>query len=164
MDPERGGAMEGGDQAKQAKSKRDRNHTPLDMIRDPKRRRHLAKYYNYLSIVERTAKHSNQTSDTELRKLLDQYGMLDEGEVGSYRLFEENTKSGEWPVYGIYNTMRAPPGQHWFCCYKGRKYDPLGKDASRTQEQPDAADNCGQRCVAYLLMCKRTKAPIGVDL
>ena len=134
------------------------------MIRDPKRRRQLAKYYSILDRVEKAAKHNKQTSDAELRKLLDQYGMLDEGEVGSFKVYENNSLSGKWPVYGIYNTMRAPPGQHWFCCYKGKKYDPLGKDGSRTQEQPDKSDNCGQRCVAYLLMCKRTNAKIGIDL
>jgi len=134
------------------------------MIRDPKRRREVSKYNRFLEEVKKAFKHGNITSNTELEKHMDQYGMLDDGEVGTYTDYEDKTLSGQWPTYAIYNTMRGPPGQHWFCCYKGRKYDPLGMDGSGTQEQPDGMDDCGQRCIAYLLMCKRTKSKKGIPL
>ena len=156
--------VEAGVERGPGKDKQYRNHVPIDMIRDPVRRRELSKYYKFLDIVLRHAKHNNTTSNTELEKLLDQFGMLDDGEVGTYTEFAGNSESGDWPTYGIYNTMRGPPGQHWFCCYRGKKYDPLGEDGSRTQEQPDESNNCGQRCVAYLLMCKRAKVGGGVPL
>lgn len=132
-------------------------------MHDPKRRRMLSKYYNILESVVKEAKHANVTNNTELLNLLRKYD-LEPCEVEPYTKYEENMLSGDFPTYGIYNTMRTPPGEHWFCCYKGRKYDPLGKDGSRSQEQPDDTDDCGQRCVAYLLMCKRTNAKKGIPM
>ena len=65
--------------------------------------------------------------------------------------------SGSKVKYGIYNTDEAPPGTHWFAVYDGYVYDPFGDDQSKSAEQKDSEDNCGQRCVAYLRMCKRMK-------
>lgn len=100
---------------------------------------------------------NQQTSDSQLRSMLDHY-RLTPYEVGSKTTFLERTDpDGDDIRYGIYNTDHTPPGTHWFCTYDGYVYDPLGDDDSRTQEQPDDTDDCGQRCIAYLLMCKRLK-------
>ena len=68
---------------------------------------------------------------------------------------QEMKKKGILPTYVIANIMCTPPGQHWVAYYKGYKYDPLGKDKSQSAEQNNVETNCGQRCIAYLEMCKK---------
>ena len=97
-----------------------------------------------------------ETSDSQLRDMLRHY-KLTPFEVGTKGLFEQNADNGTTPKYAIYNTDHTPPGTHWFCTYDGYVYDPLGDDQSRTPEQPKEDEDCGQRCVAYLLMCKKLK-------
>ena len=135
----------------------------MRMIRDPHRKQHLTKYYKILDRVIRDFKHHGTTSDQELRKALARYN-LEPGQVGTFSDYEACLETNQFPPYAIYNTMRGPPGEHWFCCYKGVKYDPLGKDKSRSAEQPDESENCGQRCIAYLIMCKRADVKKGVPL
>ena len=94
------------------------------------------------------------TTSLELETAMRRFG-LSPCEVGRLSVYHNRQKSGNGPKYGIYNTMDEAPGQHWFCSYDGHKYDPLGDDKSDTQEQPSDADDCGQRCIAYLLMCKK---------
>lgn len=99
------------------------------------------------------------TSSSELEQALVKFG-LSPCEVGPLSMYENRKNGGKAPKYGIYNTMYEAPGQHWFCCYENYKYDPLGDDQSDTQEQPDNTDDCGQRCIAYLLMCKKNGGAI----
>ena len=101
----------------------------------------------------------NETSDVELRRML-QYYKLTPYEVGNKREFIEMVDEGPKVKYGIYNTDETPPGTHWFCVYDGYVYDPFGDDRSKTSEQEDHEENCGQRCVAYLRMCKRFNSSI----
>jgi len=96
------------------------------------------------------------TSDADLRSMLEYY-KISPYVVGSKTDFNTLADKPKPIAHGIFNTDPAPPGTHWFAVYDGYVYDPLGDDQSRTQEQPDEADDCGQRCVAYLLMCKRLK-------
>lgn len=99
-----------------------------------------------------------QTSDQQLREMMDRYG-LRPNKVGSKADFERDAQ-GRFrggAKYAIYNTDPAPPGTHWFAVHEGYVYDPLGDDRSKTQEQPDSSDDCGQRCVAYHILCKRRK-------
>lgn len=97
-----------------------------------------------------------QTSDEELRRMLHHY-KITPSEVGSKSDFESMVDNKENVPYAIYNTDHTPPGTHWFAVCEGYVYDPLGDDQSRTPEQPREDEDCGQRCVAYLLMCKRLK-------
>lgn len=100
-------------------------------------------------------RYGNQvTSDQELREMMNHY-KLTPGEVGSKGDFESMVDNKENVLYGIYNTDHHPPGTHWFCVYDGYVYDPLGDDQSKTPEQPKEDDDCGQRCIAYLIMCKK---------
>lgn len=128
------------------------------------RRRALADYNRTLSKVHRLFGHRNETSSVELQQMLKRLG-LTPSEVGPKDMMERRKetqkKKGKWrgtgknaPKYGIYNTAYKPPGEHWVCCYDDYTYDPLGDDASGSQEQPDDTDDCGQRCVAYLLLCR----------
>jgi len=71
-------------------------------------------------------------------------------------------KQGTLPRFVIANIMCKPPGQHWVAYYKGYKYDPLGKDSSQSAEQNDVETNCGQRCLAYLDMCKKANRTISL--
>lgn len=100
------------------------------------------------------------TSDSELRNGLKKFG-LSPAQVGPLSLYQKRVarlkaagRRGV-PKYGIYNTMDTAPGAHWFCTYDTYKYDPLGDDTSNTQDQPSNTNDCGQRCIAYLLMCKQ---------
>lgn len=95
-----------------------------------------------------------ETSDQELRNMMAHY-KLTPGEVGNKTDFENMVDNNENIKYGIYNTDHTPPGTHWFCVYDGFVYDPLGDDMSRSAEQPKQDQDCGQRCIAYLLMCKQ---------
>jgi hypothetical protein len=100
-----------------------------------------------------------KTSNHELELAMRRFG-LNDCEVGPLSMYEKRKEIPNPPKYGIYNTMYGPPGQHWFCCFKAHKYDPLGDDSSDTQEQPSGDDDCGQRCIAYLLLCKKKGGPI----
>lgn len=97
-----------------------------------------------------------ETSDSQLREMLSYY-KLTPFEVGNKTDFEEMVDNKENIRHCIYNTDHGPPGTHWFAVYDGYVYDPLGDDQSRTPEQPREDEDCGQRCVAYLLMCKKLK-------
>lgn len=97
-----------------------------------------------------------ETSDQQLRDMLKHY-KLTPYEVGSKTDFEQMVDNKENIRHCIYNTDHTPPGTHWFAVYDGYVYDPLGDDQSRTPEQPREDEDCGQRCVAYLLMCKKLK-------
>lgn len=125
----------------------------------------LYKYNKMREIVNAVAiPHMESTSLQDLENALKKLN-LQPGEVGTitdYQARMNEIKGGGANVvkYGIYNTMEGPPGQHWFCCYEDYKYDPLGDDSSDTQEQPTKADDCGQRCLAYLLLCKINKGPV----
>jgi len=105
----------------------------------------------------------NTTSTGELEEML-RYYRLTPCEVGSKTDFERSADGDQnaRPPFGIYNTDRAPPGTHWFAVYEGYVYDPLGDDASRTPEQATEEDNCGQRCVAYLILCKKLKSAVSL--
>lgn len=118
---------------------------------------YLPVYNAILKRVHFDMGHADSTSNTELEAMLDHYG-LRPYEVGPSGLMHART--AESPKYAIYNTAAAPPGEHWICFYGDYMYDPLGEDSSGSQEQPDEADDCGQRCVAYLLLCKRTRTAI----
>ena len=147
------------------------------MPRKPRERKsarvdQLREYNRMLSKVRRLFGHVNSTSQSELEQMLKKLN-LQPAEVGTKALYEkreDNLKGlGSWrsgssapPKYGIYNTMYKPPGEHWFCCFDDYMYDPLGKDASKTQEQPYNTDDCGQRCIAYLLLCKRHGYPLRI--
>lgn len=97
------------------------------------------------------------TSDQELRDMMRRYG-LSGGKVGSKADFERDAaRRFQGIKYAIYNTDPAPPGTHWFAVHEGYVYDPLGDDKSRTAEQPQSSDDCGQRCVAYHILCKRRR-------
>ena len=97
-----------------------------------------------------------ETSDAQLREMLNHY-KLTPNEVGNKTDFMESADNNHGPSYAIYNTDHGPPGTHWFAVYDGYVYDPLGDDQSGTAEQPKEDEDCGQRCVAYLLMCKQLK-------
>ncbi len=97
-----------------------------------------------------------ETSDQQLGDML-RYYKMEPFEVGAKGDFEEMVDNKENVRHGIYNTDHGPPGTHWFAVYDGYVYDPLGDDQSRTPEQPRQDEDCGQRCVAYLVMCKRLK-------
>jgi hypothetical protein len=111
-------------------------------------------YNGVLRRVIAVAGHSDDTDTAELESLLHRFH-LEPGEVGSYTDFENRQKDSDPALYGIYNTMHKPPGQHWFCTYGDYVYDPLGVDDSDTAEQPAKSDDCGQRCIAYLILCKK---------
>ena len=119
------------------------------------RRRSLEDDYNaILQRVTAIIGHNDQMSTDELESAMQRLG-LSPAEAGSYADFEERLSNTDAPTYGIYNTMEKPPGQHWFCAYKDYIYDPLGIDDSNTPEQAKTDENCGQRCLAYLKLCKQ---------
>ena len=132
-------------------------------VRTPKRMRVMAEYTAILNRVCASMGRGN-TSSAQLKAKMDSLGLVP-NEVGTHEDFDARMAKlragrSDVPFYGIYNTMDKPPGQHWFCCYGGYKYDPLGDDASNTPEQPVGSDDCGQRDIAYLLLCRRYRRPI----
>jgi hypothetical protein len=122
----------------------------------------MAEYNSILNAIV-ASMGSQDTDSSELQRRLE-YLNLKPCQVGTridYDARRRLINDGKMvPLFGIYNTMDGPPGQHWFCCYGSYKYDPLGDDSSDTQEQPDSATDCGQRCIAYLVMCNKYKRPI----
>lgn len=130
--------------------------------RTAERARKMREYTKILQRV-RSIMGVQDTSSAQLESAMRRFGLVpsEVGALGKYKARMEKLRGqGSAPKYGIYNTMEGPPGQHWFCCYGDYKYDPLGNDRSNTQEQPDNTDDCGQRCIAYLLMCRKRRAPV----
>ena len=116
-----------------------------------------------------TAKFGNQeTSDDELRQMAKHY-KLGNIEIGSRKILMEQKgpemegegeggkpkDKGRIIKQAILNTSFHPPGVHWHAVKDGYVYDPLGDDLSGSAEQPKSDDDCGQRCIAYLLLCKQ---------
>lgn len=102
-----------------------------------------------------------ETSTSQLENMLEHYGVEDY-EVGTRTDYDEHHQMGKGaPRCGIYNTDAGPPGTHWFCVFDQYVYDPLGDDKSGTAEQPKEGTDCGQRCVAYILLCKELGHSIG---
>lgn len=132
--------------------------------RTPARARQMRIYTKILNDV-RQRMGTEITSSDILERYMRKYG-LTPCEVGTLLDYKDRIEllkgDGNTAIakYGIYNTMEGPPGQHWYCCYGSYKYDPLGDDTSNTQEQPNNTNDCGQRCIAYLIMCKRNHGPI----
>jgi hypothetical protein len=118
------------------------------------RQKILQDYEAYFKRAKRVVGHGKTTSNIELEKALD-YLALRPNKVCTECDVAKMKDSGTLPPFVIANTMCKPPGQHWVAYYKGYKYDPLGKDSSKSAEQNDVETNCGQRCVAYLEMCKK---------
>lgn len=101
------------------------------------------------------------TSDVELRRCMKNLG-LEPHFVGIRKDFDrmqDDIRPGKTP-FGIFNTASTGGGVHWFACYDGVVYDPFGDDRSKTQEQPYSEDTCGERCIAWLLMCNLMKYPV----
>jgi len=96
--------------------------------------------------------HSERTSLPDLEKALEYYNLYP-AEVG---VAEDHIYRDIFsPKYGVYNTMNGPPGEHWIACYNNYTYDSFGRDASQDAEQEESEDDCGQRCIAWLMLCKR---------
>ena len=114
----------------------------------------LQEYDQYFRRAKRVVGHGKTTSNLELEKALD-YLRLRPFKVCTECDVKTMKDQGTLPPYVIANIMCGPPGQHWVAYYKGYKYDPLGKDSSKSAEQNNVETNCGQRCVAYLEMCKK---------
>tara|TARA_Y100000114_G_scaffold99370_1_gene92546 strand:- start:1656 stop:1991 length:336 start_codon:yes stop_codon:yes gene_type:complete len=103
----------------------------------------------------------DETSTPQLENMLQHYGVKD-FTVGTRTDYDHHHDQGdEAPRAGIFNTDHGPPGTHWFCVYDQYVYDPLGDDHSGTQEQPEEATDCGQRCVAYIVLCEKLGHSIG---
>lgn len=114
----------------------------------------LQEYDQFFKRAKRVVGHGRTTSNVELEKALDKLGIRP-SKVCTECDVKTMKSQGTLPTYVISNTMCGPPGQHWIAYYKGYKYDPLGKDSSKTAEQNKIETNCGQRCIAYLEMCKK---------
>ncbi len=117
------------------------------------RGRMLKAYESKLTVAERAVGHGKTTSNVELEQTMAKLG-LKPGVVTHECEVRKLKRSGRLPRFVIANIMCKPPGEHWVAYYKGVKYDPLGKDRSGDAEQDDTETNCGQRCVAYLLLCR----------
>jgi len=83
------------------------------------------------------------------RDILDRQSTQGSGEK------EGGKDEGEIIKKAVLNTAYTPPGVHWFAVYDGYVYDPLGDDKSGNAEQPKSWDDCGQRCIAYLVLCNK---------
>lgn len=103
--------------------------------------------------------HGSTTSNFELEDGLKKL-RLQPFFVGTVCDIKSMKKQGRVPTYAIANISCEPPGKHWVAYYKGTRYDPLGDDRSKSQEQPDEDKDCGQRCIAYLLLCRHYTRPI----
>ena len=123
------------------------------------RRSLLLEYDSHLSKAKRAVGHGKTTNNVELKKAM-QYLGLTPCEVGTECDVASLKSKGTLPKYMIANISCEPPGKHWVAYFRGYKYDPLGKDASNTAEQNDVETNCGQRCIAYLMMCKKKNRAI----
>ena len=127
----------------------------------PKRHRHaltgrgrlLQAYRPHLTAAKRAVGHARTTSNIELEDAMKRLG-LSPGVVTHECEVRRLKRQGKLPRFVIANIMCKPPGQHWVAYYKGVKYDPLGKDRSGDAEQEKVETNCGQRCIAYLLLCR----------
>lgn len=118
------------------------------------RQRILADYEAHFKKAKRVVGHGKTTTNVELEKAMNYLGLRPNTVCTECDVADMKSK-GTLPTFVIANIMCKPPGQHWVAYYKGYKYDPLGKDSSKSAEQNDVETNCGQRCVAYLDMCKK---------
>lgn len=118
------------------------------------RQKLLADYDQHLKRAIRVVGHGKTTTNHELEKAMNKMGIRPNF-VGTVCDVDKMKANGTLPRYVIANIMCKPPGQHWIAYYKGYKYDSLGKDKSNSAEQNDVETNCGQRCIAYLEMCKK---------
>jgi hypothetical protein len=118
------------------------------------RRSLLREFNKRLDTVKRVMGHGKTTNNIELEKAMRKLG-LSPAKVGT-KCEPKDAK------YTIANESCKPPGTHWVAYYNGERYDPLGKDRSGTAEQNKVETNCGQRCIAYLLMCKAHKGYVNL--
>jgi hypothetical protein len=118
------------------------------------RGRLLQSFNTHFKAAKRAVGHGKTTNNVELEQAMARLG-LRPGKVTHECDVRSLKKSGNLPTFVIANIMCEPPGQHWVAYYKGIKYDPLGKDRSGSAEQNDVETNCGQRCLGYLLLCKK---------
>lgn len=118
------------------------------------RQKVLADYDVFFKKAMRVVGHSGSTTSSELTKAMNRLG-VQPNLVCTICEVNKMKEKGTLPPFVIANIMCKPPGEHWVAYYKGYKYDPLGKDSSKSAEQNKVEENCGQRCVAYLDMCKK---------
>lgn len=121
----------------------------------------INEYNNHLRRAKKVVGHGTTTDNIELGAAMKKLG-LNPGKVCTECDVREMKEGGALPPYVIANIMCEPPGKHWVAYYKGYKYDPLGKDSSKSAEQNDEETNCGQRCLAYLAMCKKKNKTIAL--
>ena len=121
----------------------------------------LREYDTHFAKAKRAVGHGKTTTNVELQRAMNYLG-LRPSVVTDVCEVDRMKKAGTLPPYVIANIMCKPPGQHWVCYYKGYRYDPLGKDSSQSAEQNDVETNCGQRCIAYLTMCKKKNRTISL--
>jgi len=113
----------------------------------------LTRFDRHFSSAKKVVGHGKTTTNVELEEAMRKMG-LGPGKVTHVCEVEKMKSQGTLPPFVIANIMCKPPGQHWVAYYKGYKYDPLGKDSSKSAEQNNVETNCGQRCLGYLAMCK----------
>lgn len=109
----------------------------------------LQEYNRHFQTAKKVVGHGTTTTSDELEKGMRKLGLRPMA-VGTVCDPKDKT-------YMIVNESCELPGTHWVAYYKGARYDPLGKDRSKSAEQKDSETNCGQRCLAYLLMCRAHK-------
>lgn len=109
----------------------------------------LKEFDKYFKIAKKAVGHAHTSTNVELERAMKKLKLVP-SKVGTKCDPKDAT-------YMIGNESCSPPGTHWVAYYKGVRYDPLGKDRSKTAEQADAETNCGQRCIAYLLLCRAKK-------
>ena len=118
----------------------------------------LAMYDHALQIATGKIGHEDMTSRPELRAIGRQ---LFAGRfAGVYALGEKPKLTAAKP-YAIWNTAN-PPGKHWRAMVHDPSgsdivYDPLGGGVGTDPdaEQSDVEQNCGQRALAFLIVCDR---------
>lgn len=118
------------------------------------RRALLREFNRHLETAKKVVGHGTTTNNHELEKGLRKLGLTPMA-VGTVCDPKKAT-------YMIANESCKPPGTHWVAYYKGARYDPLGKDKSGSAEQNNSETNCGQRCIAYLLMCRAHKGYVNL--
>lgn len=125
----------------------------------PTRHRLLSQYNKLLERTTEIMGHNSTTSNFALEDALKKL-RLQPFFVGTICELRALKKQGRLPMYSIANISCEPPGKHWVAYYRGTRYDPLGDDRSGSQEQPTKDKDCGQRCIAYLLLCRHYTRPI----
>ena len=118
----------------------------------------LATYGMYLRIVEHMMGHSSTSSEQELRDAGKALFASKFDDVYAFdEFFYQTMYTQKTPKYCIINTdIRAEGGEHWFAWADGHIYDSFGREAlgdtSGDAEQNIQEKNCGQRCLAWLLV------------